>query len=95
MVKWNEYQHQHMTPSHPSHPFLLPPYSPAFSSPPRAPPSTLLAPDCLIHPDGLLGLTPPLTGRRAFLDFIAQERAAYKTVSEQQARGRWVVIQCA
>ncbi|KAG2438496.1 hypothetical protein HXX76_005047 [Chlamydomonas incerta] len=41
---------------------------------------TLLAPDALVHPDGLLGAAPELTGPLAFLDIIEAERAAYKTV---------------
>ncbi len=39
-----------------------------------------MSPDCVVHPDGLLGSVPPLVGPSAFLDFSAKERAAYRTV---------------
>ncbi len=39
-----------------------------------------MSPDCVVHPDGLLGSVPPLVGPSTFLDFIAKERAAYRTV---------------
>ncbi|GLC45011.1 hypothetical protein PLESTB_001744000 [Pleodorina starrii] len=43
--------------------------------------SRLLAPDAVIHADGLLHSVPPVSGPRGFFEFITQERAAYRTMS--------------